>query len=83
MYTSRNDIGKDHNWPAVYDDMAILTMVLEPDEYTKPVLFMDDEAWHSNLPYQSDAMEEMMGMLWMSSENCMWQFTNRIAGHLS
>ncbi len=60
-YTSRNDIGKDHNWPAVYDDRAILTIVLEPGEYTKPVLFTDDEAWHSNLPYQSDTMEELMG----------------------
>jgi hypothetical protein len=60
-YTSRNDIGRDHNWPAVYDDRAILTIVLEPGEYTKPVLFTDDEAWHSNLPYQSDRMEELMG----------------------
>lgn len=60
-YTSRNDIGKDHNWPAAYDDRAILTIVLEPGEYTKPVLFTDDEAWHSNLPYQSDTMEDLMG----------------------
>ncbi len=59
-YTSRNDIGKDHNWPAVYDDRAILTIVLEPGEYTTPILFTDDEAWHSNLPYQSDAMKELM-----------------------
>jgi hypothetical protein len=60
-YTSRNDIGKDNNWPAAYDDRAILTIVLEPGEYTKPVLFTDDEAWHSNLPYQSDTMEDLMG----------------------
>ncbi len=60
-YTSRNDIGKDHNWPAEYDDRAIHTIVLEPGEYTTPVLFTDDEAWHSNLPYQSDKMEDLMG----------------------
>ena len=60
-YTSRNDIGKDHNWPAEYDDRAILIIVLEPGEYTKPILFTDDEAWHSNLPYQSDTMVELMG----------------------
>ncbi len=60
-YTSRNDIGKDHNWPTEYDDRAILTIVLEPGEYTTPVLFTADEAWHSNLPYQSDAMEDLMG----------------------
>src|SRR5678816_2175155 len=34
-YTSRNDIGRNHNWPAAYDDRAILTIVLEPGEYTK------------------------------------------------
>lgn len=31
-YTSRNDIGRDHNWPTVYDDRAILTIVLEPEK---------------------------------------------------
>jgi hypothetical protein len=44
----------------MYDDRAILTVVLEPGEYTRPILFTDDEAWHSNLPYQSDTMEVLM-----------------------
>jgi hypothetical protein len=41
--------------------MAILTIVPEPSEYTKAVLFTDDWAGHSNLPHQSDTMEKLMG----------------------
>jgi hypothetical protein len=60
-YTSRNDIGNRFGWPDVYDDRAILTMLLEPGEYTEPVLFTHDEAWHSNLPYQDNMLETLMG----------------------
>ena len=60
-YTSRNDIGQRLNWPSVYDDRAILTMVLETGEYTKPLLFTNEEGWHHNLPYQNDTLEELMG----------------------
>lgn len=59
-YTSRNDIGKQFHWPEIYDDRAILTMVLEPGEYTSPSLFTDQEAWHSNLPYQDSRLETLM-----------------------
>jgi hypothetical protein len=60
-YTSRNDIGKGQGWPQTYDDRAILTMVLEPGEYTKPLLFTHDEAWHStNLPYKNNILEGLM-----------------------
>ncbi len=51
---------KYHNWPAAYGDMAIRTIVPEPGEYTKAVLFTDDWVWHSNLPHQSDTMEKLM-----------------------
>lgn len=59
-YTSRNDIGKQYGWPDMYDDRAILTMILEPGEFTVPSLFTDQEAWHSNLPYQSEQLEILM-----------------------
>lgn len=59
-YTSRNDIGNKFGWPEIYDDRAILTMLLKPGEYTEPVLFTHDEAWHSNLPYQDTTLETMM-----------------------
>lgn len=60
-YTSRNDIGKKLDLPDVYDDRAILTIILEPGEYTRPDLFTDGEAWHTNLPYQNDILENLMG----------------------
>jgi hypothetical protein len=60
-YTSRNDIGNKFGWPEVYDDRAILTMLLKPGEYTEPLLFTHDEAWHSNLPYQDNTLETIMG----------------------
>ena len=44
----------------MYDDGAILTMVLEPGEYTKPMLFTNEEGWHSNLPYQNENLEKLM-----------------------
>ncbi len=53
-YTSQNDIGQRLDWPSIYDDRAILTMILEPGAYTTPVLFTNEERWHSNLPYQDD-----------------------------
>ncbi|MER5175562.1 MAG: DNA double-strand break repair nuclease NurA [Candidatus Nitrosocosmicus sp.] len=59
-YTSRNDIGQRLDWPPIYDDRAILTMVLEPGEYTTPVLFTNEEGWHSNLPYQNDTLDNLM-----------------------
>ena len=36
-------------------------MVLETGEYTKPLLFTNEEGWHHNLPYQNDILEELMG----------------------
>ncbi len=35
-------------------------MVLEQVEYTKPVLFTNEEAWHSNLPYKNNTLENLM-----------------------
>ncbi len=59
-YTSRHDIGKGYGWPEIYDDRAILTMVLEPGEFTTPILFTNEEEWHSNLPYRDSILEELM-----------------------
>jgi NurA domain len=60
-YTSRNDVGKKLDLPEAYDDRAILTIILEPGEYTKPDLFTEEDAWHTNLPYQNDILENLMG----------------------
>jgi hypothetical protein len=59
-YTSRNDIGKNLHWPENYDDRAILTMILDPGEYTRPKLFTNEEGWHTRLPYKDLELQVLM-----------------------
>lgn len=49
-YTSRNDIGDILGWPTDYDDRAILTLILNEGEYTKPRQFTSKENWHMKIP---------------------------------
>lgn len=49
-YTSRNDIGDIFGWPTDYDDRAILTLILNEGEYTKPRQFTSKENWHMKIP---------------------------------
>lgn len=59
-YTSRNDIGKNLHWPENYDDRAILTMILDPGEFTRPKLFTSEEGWHIRLPYKDVELQLLM-----------------------
>lgn len=59
-YTSRNDIGKNLHWPENYDDRAILTLILEPGEFTRPKLFTSEEGWHVRLPYEDQELRILM-----------------------
>jgi len=59
-YTSRNDIGKSLHWPENYDDRAILTLILDPGEFTRPKLFTSEEGWHIRLPYQDEQLRILM-----------------------
>jgi NurA domain len=59
-YTSRNDIGKNLHWPENYDDRAILTLILDPGEFTRPKLFTSEEGWHVRLPYQDEELRILM-----------------------
>jgi len=59
-YTSRNDIGKSLHWPDSYDDRAILTLILDPGEFTRPKLFTSEEGWHVRLPYEDDELRSLM-----------------------
>jgi len=59
-YTSRNDIGKNLHWPENYDDRAILTLILDPGEFTRPKLFTSEEGWHSRLPYKDVELQLLM-----------------------
>jgi hypothetical protein len=59
-YTSRNDIGKNLHWPENYDDRAILTLILDPGEFTRPKLFTSEEGWHIRLPYEDEELKILM-----------------------
>jgi hypothetical protein len=59
-YTSRNDIGKNLHWPENYDDRAILSMILDPGEFTRPKLFTSEEGRHSRLPYKDMELQLLM-----------------------
>ena len=59
-YTSRNDIGKSLHWPENYDDRAILTLILDPGEFTRPKLFTSEEGWHVRLPYEDEELKILM-----------------------
>ncbi|HYY86796.1 MAG TPA: DNA double-strand break repair nuclease NurA [Nitrososphaeraceae archaeon] len=59
-YTSRNDVGKNLHWPENYDDRAILTLILDPGEFTRPKLFTSEEGWHIRLPYKDVELQLLM-----------------------
>ena len=49
-YTTRREIGQQMGWPEMYDDRALLTFLLEPGEYTRPMALQQPaEPWHLNL----------------------------------
>jgi hypothetical protein len=59
-YTSRNDIATKLNWNTPYDDKAVLSLVLNPGEYTQPMLFTDKDAWHVKVPYEDKTIRVLM-----------------------
>ena len=49
-YTTRREIGKQLGWPLQYDDRSMLTFLLNPGEFTKPlVMEQPDQKWHLNI----------------------------------
>jgi NurA domain len=59
-YTSRNDIATKLNWKTLYDDKAILSMVLNAGEFTRPILFTDKDAWHEKVPYEDQGVRRLI-----------------------
>jgi hypothetical protein len=48
-YTTNREIGEKMGWPAAYDDRGLLTMLLEPGEFTKATSMQSpDSEWHIN-----------------------------------
>jgi len=59
-YTTRRELGKKLNWPAHYDDRAILTTILFPGEFTAPIsLDQPLQPWHLRLPYEDNESERL------------------------
>jgi len=68
-YTSRNDVGKNLHWPENYDDRAILTLILDPGEFTRPKLFTNEEGWHIRLPYEDEELTILMQQVILGIKN--------------
>ena len=50
-YTTKRELGERFNWPSHYDDRAILTTILLPDEFTTPIpLTPPSQPWHLKSP---------------------------------
>lgn len=60
-YTTRREIGEKLGWPESHDDRAMLTNVLQPGEFTRPmVLRQPPTPWHLNTgPIRSDAASKV------------------------
>jgi len=59
-YTTRRELGKKLSWPPHYDDRAILTTILSPDEFTTPIpLDQPLQQWHLGLPYDDKKLERL------------------------
>jgi len=63
-YTTRREIGQKMGWPDTHDDRGLLSFVLEPGEYTGPmVLQQPSQPWHLNLdPLASNLKQEAEGV---------------------
>jgi hypothetical protein len=48
-YSTRREIGHMMGWPSAHDDRGILTLLLRPGEFTRPIpLEQPEQAWHLN-----------------------------------
>lgn len=58
-YSTRREIGKALGWPQQYDDRGMLTFLLNPGEFTRPIgMEQPDQRWHlytNNLPKEIQA----------------------------
>lgn len=50
-YSTRREIGNEAGWPSQHDDRGLLTLLLQPGEFTSPLnLEQPDQEWHLNAP---------------------------------
>ncbi len=63
-YTTRREIGQKLGWPDTHDDRGLLSFLLEPGEYTSPIVLQQpSQPWHLNLaPLASNARQKAEGV---------------------
>jgi hypothetical protein len=58
-YTTKREIGELAGWHSAYEDRGILSLVMEPGEYTRPLSLKDPKSdWHINLSPIKDGKEQ-------------------------
>lgn len=58
-YTTKREIGKRMEWPESLDDRGLLTSILEPGEYTKPLdLNQPSQPWHIGFEAAKEACQK-------------------------
>jgi len=58
-YTTKREIGREMQWPESLDDRGLLTSILEPGEYTKPLnLNTPSQPWHIGFKDAIDACKK-------------------------
>lgn len=58
-YTTKREIGEQVGWHSAYEDRGILSLVLEPGEYTHPLPLKNPESdWHINLAPLKETREQ-------------------------
>jgi hypothetical protein len=56
-YSTRREMGKELGWPLQYDDRGMLTFLLNPGEFTKPlVMEQPEQRWHLYTTHLSQEM---------------------------
>ncbi|MGC9001200.1 DNA double-strand break repair nuclease NurA [Caldisericum sp.] len=59
-YTTKRELGKMYNWPDEYDDRAILTIILSPGEFTKPIkIEKPKQPWHLKVPFDNQEIKQL------------------------
>ncbi|MDI6768658.1 MAG: hypothetical protein QMD04_03170 [Anaerolineales bacterium] len=58
-YTTKREVGELAGWHSAYEDRGILSLVMEPGEYTRPMsLTAPENPWHINLSPIKEGKEQ-------------------------
>jgi len=59
-YSTRREVGKALGWPQQYEDRGMLTFLLNPGEFTKPInMEQPDQRWHLSINHLPTAVPQL------------------------